>query len=128
MLREIREEIMIFKCLPTDILSNRTNGASLIITLVTQRQPTHLTATNAVEINRWEYAVNTCLGTTDPWQVFPRQVFPRQVFTPYGCLDFSSVCCFCHVGCLWITGVVMTLFNHICGQLLAETCQYKNIH
>ena len=57
-------------------------------------QPTRLTTTNAVEINRREYGVNTCLGITDPWQVVP-----RQVFSPYDCLLISvAFVVLCRVG------------------------------
>ena len=36
----------------------------LVYTLVTPRQPTRQTTINAVEINKREYGVNTCSGTT----------------------------------------------------------------
>ena len=55
-------------------------------TPVTQRQPTRLTTTNAVEINRREWGVDTCLGTIATDQTDPWQDVPKQVFTPYDCL------------------------------------------
>ena len=59
-------------------------------TLVTPRQPTRLTTTNAIETNKQEYGVNlfreqVATDQLDPWQIVPRhdpwQVVPRQVFT-----------------------------------------------
>ena len=52
------------------------------------RQPTRLTTTNAVEINRREYGIpiweHLATDQTDPWQVVP-----REVYTPYDCLLIS---------------------------------------
>ena len=84
-------------------------------TPVTRRQSSQLTTTNAVEINRQDYGVNTVpvweqLATdqTDPWQVVR-----RQVFTPY---DYSltsiAFVVLCRVSCLWVTGVSSVISDH----------------
>ena len=50
-------------------------------------------------------------------QIDPWQAIPRQVFTPYDCLLISvAFVVFCHVGCLWVTGVCSSrvLSVHVC--------------
>ena len=43
------------------------------------------------------------MNQTDPWQVVP-----RQVFTPYDCLlNLVAFVVPCHIGCLWVTHVIM---------------------
>ena len=50
----------------------------ILLTPVTKRQPTRQRATNATEIKKQSWGVNTCLG------------FPRQVFTSYSRLLIST--------------------------------------
>ena len=79
--------------------------------MVTQRQPTRQRTTNASEINKRPYGVNTLpvcerLATDqfDPWQVVP-----RQVFTPYSRLLVSTAfVVVSRIGCLALTGVKHT--------------------
>ena len=65
-----------------------------VCTPVTPRQPTRLTTTTAVKINRREYGENTCLGTTchgSSWSV--AGCSQTGIFSLWLLVDFSSVCC-----------------------------------
>ena len=64
----------------------------------TARDNQHDRITNAIEINKQAYGVNTCLGTT-------LQVVPRQVFTPYSRLLISTAFVVSRVGFLGVDGV-----------------------
>ena len=69
---------------------------TMFLTSDTPRQPTRLTTTSAVEINRRKKG-----DQFDPWQVVPRQVFTR-----YDCLLISvAFVVLCRVDCLWVTSV-----------------------
>ena len=64
------------------------------LTPVTPRQPTRLTTTNAVKINKPEYSVNTCLGTAchgSNWSV--ARCSQKGIYSLWLLIDFSSVCC-----------------------------------
>ena len=75
-------------------------------TPVTPRQPTRLTTTNVVEINRREYGVIPVWEQLAADQTDPQQIGPRQVLIPYDCLLISvAFVVLCRVGCLWVTGV-----------------------
>ena len=74
--------------LPVGLYSELISSISVRLTkLVTRRQPTRLTTTNAVEINRWKRVQipgeQLATDQTDPWQVVSRQVFTT---------DFTRVC------------------------------------
>ena len=58
------------------------------------QQPMWLTTTNAVEINRQELGVNTCLGTTchgSVWSVV--SCSQTGIYSLWSLVDFSSICC-----------------------------------
>ena len=69
-------------------------------------QPTRHRITNATEIKKQPYGVNTCLETTSTDQFDPWQVVPRQAFTPYSRLLISAeFVVVSRVSCLGVTGV-----------------------
>ena len=93
-------------------------------TPVTPRQPTRLTTTNAVGINRQEYGLNTCLGTT-----CHGSVVLRQVYTPYGCLLISvAFVVLCRVGCLGVIGVSIDRRDDAIVLTKLYKMKIKNLH
>ena len=67
--------------------------SQLSFSVHTPRQPTRLTTTNAVEISRREWGVNTCLGITchgSNWSVASCSQAGTYSLLPL--IDFSSVC------------------------------------
>ena len=63
-------------------------------TSVTPRQPTRLTKTTAFQINRREYGVNTCLGTTCHGQNwYMASCSQTGIYSLLPLIDFSGVCC-----------------------------------
>ena len=81
-------------------------GAKLS-TPVTLRQPTRLTTSNAVEINRREQGVNTSLRTTchgSNWSM--ASCSQTGISSLLLLIDFSRFVVLRRVGCLWVTGVL----------------------
>ena len=58
-------------------------------TPVALRQPTRLTTSNTVELNRRKYGVNTCLGTT----LIRGNCSQTGIYSLLLLIDLSSVCC-----------------------------------
>ena len=54
-------------------------------------------------------------------QTDPRLVVPRQAFAPYACLFISvASVVLCHVGCLWVTGVIQVKVFHLFPEVVTN--------
>ena len=86
----------------------------------TPRQPTRLTTTNAIEIYRREWLMNTCLGTT--WSV--ANCSQTDIYSLWPLIDISRVCCSlsrwlslcnrCDQLQLWRSNTAISLIQRIC--------------
>ena len=85
---------------------------------VTQRQPTRQTKTNATEINKQSYGVNTCLGENlTRISLIHVKLFPDRYLHPFPACKFQLCLVFVvsRVGCIGVTGVefMLSLYANI---------------